>query len=187
MALKRGQTWVAGSPLAGQQSAFTEPAVAATLPCAGDMLMRWSDDRLKSNFHRVRVPKAGEYQGPRYSIAYFNQVYFQGQPGPPPVGVRCPLALLPLLATLCVPVRVRRAASNLVLQSHNIIPDSTMHFLSFPKPAQCCKDSLIEGPKGKYPAITAEDFLKQALQRNYAALQKLQAEKEAAAKAANPA
>ncbi|KAG1250987.1 hypothetical protein G6F68_012514 [Rhizopus microsporus] len=37
------------------------------------MMMRWSDDQFKSNFHRVRAPKVGEYQGPRYSIAYFNQ------------------------------------------------------------------------------------------------------------------
>ncbi|GGA73061.1 2OG-Fe(II) oxygenase [Neiella marina] len=39
----------------------------------GDMLMRWSDDQLKSTLHRVRMPKAGEYQGPRYSIAFFCQ------------------------------------------------------------------------------------------------------------------
>lgn len=39
----------------------------------GDALMRWSDDRLKSNYHRVRMPRPGEYQGSRYSIAYFNQ------------------------------------------------------------------------------------------------------------------
>jgi isopenicillin N synthase-like dioxygenase len=29
----------------------------------GDQLMRWSDDRLKSTFHRVRTPQVGEYQG----------------------------------------------------------------------------------------------------------------------------
>lgn len=39
----------------------------------GDMLMRWSDDRLLSNFHRVRVPGADEYTGPRYSIPFFAQ------------------------------------------------------------------------------------------------------------------
>ncbi|GAA5964042.1 hypothetical protein JCM8115_000879 [Rhodotorula mucilaginosa] len=39
----------------------------------GDQLMRWSDDRLKSTFHRVRCPREGEYKGPRYSIAFFNQ------------------------------------------------------------------------------------------------------------------
>ncbi|KID81435.1 Oxoglutarate/iron-dependent oxygenase [Metarhizium guizhouense ARSEF 977] len=38
----------------------------------GDMLMAWSDDRLKSNFHRVRAKELG-YSPPRYSIAYFNQ------------------------------------------------------------------------------------------------------------------
>eukprot|EP00271_Cylindrocystis_brebissonii_P011917 TRINITY_DN29940_c0_g1_i1.p1 TRINITY_DN29940_c0_g1~~TRINITY_DN29940_c0_g1_i1.p1 ORF type:complete len:328 (-),score=89.42 TRINITY_DN29940_c0_g1_i1:1217-2200(-) len=39
----------------------------------GDMLMQWSDDRFKSNFHRVRTPRPDEYTGPRYSLAYFNQ------------------------------------------------------------------------------------------------------------------
>ncbi|WP_285032482.1 2-oxoglutarate and iron-dependent oxygenase domain-containing protein [Mycolicibacterium sp. lyk4-40-TYG-92] len=39
----------------------------------GDMLMRWSDDQLLSTFHRVRVPGAGEYAGPRYSIPFFAQ------------------------------------------------------------------------------------------------------------------
>lgn len=39
----------------------------------GDMLMRWSDDQLPSNFHRVKNPKPGEYMGPRYSLAFFCQ------------------------------------------------------------------------------------------------------------------
>ncbi|KIR40923.1 hypothetical protein I307_05313 [Cryptococcus deuterogattii 99/473] len=39
----------------------------------GDQLMRWSDDRLKSTYHRVRLPEGNEKQGPRYSIAFFNQ------------------------------------------------------------------------------------------------------------------
>lgn len=39
----------------------------------GDMLMRWSDDALPSNFHRVRGPRAGDNQDARYSIAYFAQ------------------------------------------------------------------------------------------------------------------
>ena len=39
----------------------------------GDMLMRWSDDRLKSTLHRVRMPKMCEYLGSRYSLAFFCQ------------------------------------------------------------------------------------------------------------------
>lgn len=39
----------------------------------GDMLMRWSDDALPSNFHRVRGPRVGENQDSRYSIAFFAQ------------------------------------------------------------------------------------------------------------------
>ena len=38
----------------------------------GDGLMYCSDDRLKSNFHRIRAPNPGEYQGPRNTIAYFT-------------------------------------------------------------------------------------------------------------------
>lgn len=39
----------------------------------GDQLMRWSDDRLKSTYHRVRLPVGDEPRGDRYSIAFFNQ------------------------------------------------------------------------------------------------------------------
>jgi isopenicillin N synthase-like dioxygenase len=47
---------------------------AGTVTCnIGDMLTRWSDDRLRSTLHRVRMPHADEHLGPRYSIAYFAQ------------------------------------------------------------------------------------------------------------------
>jgi len=39
----------------------------------GDMLMRWSDDKLLSTLHRVRMPKPEESKGPRYSMAFFCQ------------------------------------------------------------------------------------------------------------------
>lgn len=39
----------------------------------GDMLRRWSDDQLLSTLHRVRMPRADEYQGPRYSLPFFCQ------------------------------------------------------------------------------------------------------------------
>jgi isopenicillin N synthase-like dioxygenase len=41
----------------------------------GDMLARWSDGRLFSNLHRVRMPKDIELNPPRsrYSIAFFAQ------------------------------------------------------------------------------------------------------------------
>jgi len=59
----------------------------------GDMLMRWSDDRLKSTLHRVRMPKPGEYSGPRYSLAFFCQanksVIIQGpEKKYPPISAR---------------------------------------------------------------------------------------------------
>ncbi|MFC7304114.1 isopenicillin N synthase family dioxygenase [Streptomyces monticola] len=39
----------------------------------GDMLTRWSDDRLPSNFHRVKSPGPDDDRGARYSIAFFAQ------------------------------------------------------------------------------------------------------------------
>jgi isopenicillin N synthase-like dioxygenase len=39
----------------------------------GDMLMRWSDDLLKSTLHRVRGPRPGEPIVSRYSVAFFAQ------------------------------------------------------------------------------------------------------------------
>ncbi|KAF7514886.1 hypothetical protein G7054_g14913 [Neopestalotiopsis clavispora] len=58
----------------GMGDTFT-PLPAVTGPIVvniGDMLMAWSDDRLKSNFHRVRAKDVGSSPS-RYSIAYFNQ------------------------------------------------------------------------------------------------------------------
>ncbi|MDG5499975.1 2OG-Fe(II) oxygenase family protein [Marinobacter sp. BGYM27] len=59
----------------------------------GDMLMRWSDDKLRSTLHRVRMPRAGEYRGPRYSMAFFCQankdVMIQGpEKKYPPISAR---------------------------------------------------------------------------------------------------
>ncbi len=39
----------------------------------GDMLMRWSDDQLKSTLHRVRMPRPEEPNHSRYSLAFFCQ------------------------------------------------------------------------------------------------------------------
>lgn len=39
----------------------------------GDMLMRWSNQTLLSNLHRVRMPTADEAKRSRYSIAFFAQ------------------------------------------------------------------------------------------------------------------
>ncbi|MDO5289992.1 MAG: 2OG-Fe(II) oxygenase family protein [Pseudomonadota bacterium] len=50
------------------------PADEKAITCnIGDMLMRWSDDRLPSNFHRVMRPRPGEHMGDRYSMAFFAQ------------------------------------------------------------------------------------------------------------------
>lgn len=76
-----------------------------TITCnIGDMLMRWSDDRLPSNFHRVKNPVAGEYMGPRYSLAFF---------------------------------------------------------------CQANTDAVISSPSGKYPPITAGDYLAERIRANY--------------------
>jgi len=70
----------------------------------GDMLMRWSDDVLPSNFHRVRNPRPDEYMGGRYSIAFF---------------------------------------------------------------CQANTDVLIESSQGKYPPMTAGDYLAERMKANY--------------------
>jgi len=70
----------------------------------GDMLMRWSDDRLPSNFHRVRNPAPDEYMGPRYSMAFF---------------------------------------------------------------CQANRSAMIEGPGGKYPPISAGDYLRRRVNANF--------------------
>lgn len=72
----------------------------------GDMLMRWSDDQLKSTLHRVRMPRPEEPRGPRYSMAFF---------------------------------------------------------------CQANRDVMIQGPGGKYPAISAADYLRQRIDANFAA------------------
>jgi isopenicillin N synthase-like dioxygenase len=49
------------------------PAMSGRVTCnIGDMLMRWSDDRLLSNFHRVKAPE-GSAAPDRYSLAFFCQ------------------------------------------------------------------------------------------------------------------
>jgi isopenicillin N synthase-like dioxygenase len=50
-----------------------EPLAGVVTCNIGDMLMRWSDDQLQSTLHRVRMPRADEYLGPRYSMAFFCQ------------------------------------------------------------------------------------------------------------------
>ena len=62
-----------GKDMASQAWTPIEPADELITCNIGDMLMRWSDDRLPSNFHRVRNPSADEYQGGRYSLAFFAQ------------------------------------------------------------------------------------------------------------------
>lgn len=64
-----------GKDAQGRALAWTDvPAEDYVITCnIGDMLMRWSDDRLLSNLHRVRMPKPDESLSARYSIAYFAQ------------------------------------------------------------------------------------------------------------------
>jgi len=50
-----------------------EPAPGVITCNIGDMLMRWSDDKLLSTLHRVRMPQPNEYLGSRYSIPFFCQ------------------------------------------------------------------------------------------------------------------
>lgn len=62
-----------GKDIEQQQWTSIEPRDDVITCNIGDMLMRWSDDQLPSNFHRVKNPEADEYQGARYSLAFFCQ------------------------------------------------------------------------------------------------------------------
>ena len=62
-----------GKEMDAQEWTFIEPDEKVITCNIGDMLMRWSDDVLPSNFHRVKNPVAGEYMGARYSLAFFCQ------------------------------------------------------------------------------------------------------------------
>ncbi len=62
-----------GKDMEAQEWTPIDPTEEAITCNIGDMLMRWSDDRLQSNFHRVKNPLPDEYQGPRYSLAFFAQ------------------------------------------------------------------------------------------------------------------
>ncbi len=81
-----GQVW---TPIEASDDAIT---------CnIGDMLMRWSDDQLPSNFHRVKSPGPGDPHGDRYSMAFFAQanrdVVIQG-----PAGLHPPISAADYLA-----------------------------------------------------------------------------------------
>lgn len=62
-----------GKDMEQQEWTSIEPRDDVITCNIGDMLMRWSDDQLKSNFHRVKNPEPHEYQGARYSLAFFCQ------------------------------------------------------------------------------------------------------------------
>lgn len=62
-----------GKEMDAQEWTSIEPAEDVITCNIGDMLMRWSDDQLPSNFHRVKNPLPHEYLGPRYSLAFFCQ------------------------------------------------------------------------------------------------------------------
>ncbi|ORM28753.1 2OG-Fe(II) oxygenase family protein [Williamsia sp. 1135] len=94
-----------GKEMDDQVWTSVEPSDDAITCNIGDMLMRWSDDALPSNFHRVRSPGPDDHRGSRYSIAFF---------------------------------------------------------------AQANREVSIEGPNGKYPAISAEDYLQQRISANFA-------------------
>lgn len=83
-----------------------EPVPGAITVNIGDMLMRWSDDKLKSTLHRVLYPSAtnGVPFEDRYSIAYFTQAN---------------------------------------------------------------KKAIVQGPGGKYPPISGEDYLQMRIRSNY--------------------
>ncbi len=62
-----------GAAVGSNEWTPVEPKTGVITCNIGDMLMRWSDDRLSSTLHRVRVPDDEAALAPRYSIAFFAQ------------------------------------------------------------------------------------------------------------------
>ena len=62
-----------GKDAAAHAWTSVEPEAGYITCNIGDMLMRWSDDQLQSTLHRVRMPRPGEYLGPRLSLPFFCQ------------------------------------------------------------------------------------------------------------------
>jgi isopenicillin N synthase-like dioxygenase len=62
-----------GKDAAAHAWTSVEPEAGYITCNIGDMLMRWSDDQLQSTLHRVRMPRSGEYLGPRLSLPFFCQ------------------------------------------------------------------------------------------------------------------
>jgi isopenicillin N synthase-like dioxygenase len=94
-----------GKEMDAQRWTSVQPSDDAITCNVGDMLMRWSDDLLPSNFHRVKSPGPADHRGSRYSIAFF---------------------------------------------------------------AQANSEMIIEGPRAKYPPISAKDYLQQRIAANFA-------------------
>jgi isopenicillin N synthase-like dioxygenase len=93
-----------GKEAEAQEWTSVEPADTVITCNIGDMLTRWSDDRLPSNFHRLKSPGPGDDRSARYSIAFF---------------------------------------------------------------ARADRDVVIEGPAGRYPPITAADYIQQRVTANF--------------------
>jgi isopenicillin N synthase-like dioxygenase len=75
---RRGQSGLQvcpGQDPEGSDPTWTDvPAEDHVITCnIEDMVMRWSDDRLISNLHRVRTPRPDENLDARHSIAFFAQ------------------------------------------------------------------------------------------------------------------
>ena len=62
-----------GADMASQRWTSVEARTGVITCNIGDMLMRWSDDRLPSTLHRVRIPDDDAARRPRYSMAFFAQ------------------------------------------------------------------------------------------------------------------
>ena len=168
----------------------------------GDALMRWSDDKLKSNYHRVRMPVPGEDQGSRYSIAYFNQA---GHTSPAKrttyssdavalwpwqlctaLGDWCLWSLMyhrdsfpkrphPLLWAIgpgvlsgCLKCAAWAAlCSGFVILTCTAVRLLTGVVLIVSCAVQANKSAVIAGKEGRYPAITAEEFVRESLAAIY--------------------
>lgn len=101
------EKWTPAGPLPG--------AITCNI---GDALQYLSDGRLKSTYHRVRLPGPGEFQGERISLAYFSNVRLT-TPLQGPLKRYPPVTFLDLLAS-------RAAAIPLAMEADGTVKAASM-------------------------------------------------------------
>lgn len=144
----------------------------------GDPLQFWSDGLLKSNYHRVRMPKEGE---PLVCLSTVSQqsalliaatlLTWQADGHVDPISANDSFCCIwhqqfHVLSTVGIPSRTLPAPCSLLFQNGGLCTQDARYSIGWfvwPK-----DDVLIQGPAKKYPPTTMKEFMKVS---NYSRIQ----------------